>query len=106
GDLHRIAAAEEPGQVDLEALDAADGRPGDRRCLVLREDDRMLGTNPAARGAALLARVLTLDEDPLLIVEAVDAEQAEIDAFHAIRAAAVVDHRIPAPARVREKLLR
>ena len=87
-------------QVDLQAADGADRGAGDGRRLVVGEHDRLLGTDPAARRTALLAVVLVLDEDAVQLVHAVDAEQAEVDALHAIRAAAVVDHRIPAPLRL------
>ena len=31
------------------------------------------------------------------MIDAIDAEQAKIDAFHAVGAATVIDHRIPPP---------
>ncbi len=85
-------------QVDLQPADRAGVRARDRRRLVLGEDDRLLRADAAARRAALLALVLVLDHDPFERIDAVDAEQAEVEALHAVRAAAVVDHRIPAPA--------
>src|SRR5207237_18969 len=75
-----------------------DRRAGDRRRLVLREDDRVLGTDATARRATLPAVVGLLDEDRLDLIDAVHAKQAKIDALHAVGAAAVVDHWIPAAA--------
>jgi hypothetical protein len=63
---------------------------------VAGKDDRVLGTDAAARRAALLAVVLLFDEDAVERIDAVHAEQAEVDALHAVRAAAVVDNGIPA----------
>ena len=101
-----VAAAEQLGQVDLQPADGADRGAGDGRRLVVGEHDGVLGTDPAARRTALLAVVLVLDQDAVELVHAVDAEQAEIDALHAVGAAAVVDHRIPAPLRLLQQLLR
>src|SRR5262249_14740321 len=61
--------------------------------------------DPAARRATTLTTILILDEDPVELVDAVDAEQAEIETFEAIGAAAVVDDRIPAPLRRRQQLV-
>src|SRR5262249_25619112 len=94
------------GQVDLQPADVADRGAGDGRRLVVGEHDGVLGADPAARRAAALAVVLALHQDAVLRVHAVDAEQAEIQALHAIRAAAVVDHRVPAPPRLLQQLLR
>ena len=60
------------------------------------ERDGLLGTDATARGATAFASVLILDDQAIQTVNAVDAEQAEIQALHAIRAAAVINHRIPA----------
>src|SRR5262249_41785705 len=68
--------------------------------------DGVLGTDPAARGAAALAVALVLDQDAVERVHAIDAEQAEVDALHAIGAAAVVDDRIPAAIGGLQQLLR
>ena len=81
------------------------GGAGDGRRLVIGEHDGLLGTDPAARRTAALAVVLVLDDDAVQLVHAVDAEQAEIEALHAVGAAAVVDHRIPAPVRLLQQLL-
>ena len=64
---------------------------------VLREDDRVLRADTTACGATLAAVVGLLDEDGFLGVDAVDAEEAEVDALQAIRAAAEVDDRVPPP---------
>ena len=63
---------------------------------MLREDDGVLGTNAAARGATLAAVIRLLDQNCFHLVHAVDAEQAKVDALHAVGAAGVVDDRIPA----------
>ena len=57
-------------------------------------------------GQPRLAVVLVLDQDAVQLVHAVDAEQAEVDALHAVGAAAVVDDRIPAALRLLQQLLR
>src|SRR5439155_819885 len=66
-------AAEQLAQVDLQPADRPGVRPRDRRRLVLREDDRLLRTDPAARRAPLLALVLILHQDALQGIDAVDA---------------------------------
>src|SRR5262249_44342409 len=71
---------------------------GDGRRLEVREHDRLLGTDAAACGAAFLAAVLIFDQNPLLAVNAVDAEEAEVETFQAVGAAAVIDDGIPAAA--------
>src|SRR5262249_23325837 len=101
-----VAAAEKLGQVNLESADRADRRARDGRRLVVGEYDRVLRANSAARGTALFAAVLVLDQNAVLLVHAVDAEQAKVDALHAIGAAAVVDNGIPAPLRLRKEFRR
>src|SRR5262249_5957319 len=94
-----VLTAEEPGEIDLQPGDGADWRARDGRRLVIGEHDRMFGTDPAARGATFLAVVLVVDQDAGVLIDAVDAEQAEIDALHAVRAPAIVDHGVPAASR-------
>src|SRR5579883_1659884 len=105
GDGQRVAAAEELAQVDLQAADVTDRSAGDGRRLVIREHDGVFGTNAAARRTASLAIILVLDDQAIQLVHAVDAEQTEIEAFHAIGTSTVVDHRIPAPPRLLHQLL-
>src|SRR2546426_6848430 len=92
-------AAEQLGEVDLEAADGADRGAGDGGRLVVGEHDGVFGADPAAGGAATLAIVLIIHQDAVEAIHAVDAEQAKIDALHAIGAAAVIDDRIPAAGR-------
>jgi hypothetical protein len=95
----RVRRAEQLRKVDLQR--ASDDRsPRNRRRLVLRENDRVLGAHAAARGASLAAVVRLLHENRLGVIDAIYPEQAEIDALHAVRAAAEIDHRIPAAAGV------
>src|SRR5438128_207472 len=56
----------------------------------------MLGADAAAGGAATLAVVLVFHRDAFDLINAVDAEQTEVEALHAVGATAVIDDRIPA----------
>src|SRR5262249_54023571 len=89
----------------LQAADASAWSPGDGGGLVIGEDDGVLGTDAAARRAALLAAVLVFDQDAVLLVHAINAEQAKIDALHAIGATAVIDDGVPARLRLLKQLL-
>src|SRR5207253_1297947 len=100
-----VAAAEEFGQIDLESANVAHRCPGDGGSFVIWKHDRMLGTDPAARRTAAFAIVLVFHGDALEAVHAVDAEQAEIDALHAIGAATVIDDRVPTAIRWLQNLL-
>src|SRR5205807_1236438 len=84
-----VGAAKQLGQVDLEIADGANGSAGNGGCLVIGKHDCLLRTDPAARGATLLAIVLIFDGKPFVLIDAIDAEEAEIDALHAIGATAV-----------------
>ena len=95
----RVGGAEELREIDFQ-IGADFGAAGDRGGFVLREDDRVFGANATARGATLAAVVGLFDEDGFLGVDAVDAEEAEVDALQAIRAAAEVDDRVPPPVSV------
>src|SRR5262249_20146603 len=106
GDADGVAAAEQFGQVDLQAADGPHRRPGDGRRLVIGEHDGVFRTDPRTGRTAALAVVLVLDVDALGLVDAVDAEQAEIEALHAIRTAAVIDDRVPSATRLLQQLLR
>ena len=63
--------------------------------LVLGKQDRRFRADPRARRAVRLAVVLLLHRDLLGAIDAVDVEQAEGQALHAVGAAVVVDHREP-----------
>src|SRR6185436_9815030 len=67
----------------------------DRPLLVLREEDRDLGADARAGGAVGLAVALVLDRELVVLVDAVDLEQAEREALHAVGAAVVVDDGEP-----------
>src|SRR5438094_5537955 len=97
GDLDGVGAAEKLAQIDLESADGPSRSASDGGRFVLRKDDGVLRANPTARRAATLAVVLILHQDALILIDAVDPKQAKIDALHAVGAATVVDHRIPAP---------
>src|SRR5262249_42712638 len=105
-DVDGVAAAEQAAQVDLEARHAPDRCPRDGGRLVVREHDGVLGTDPAAGRTTALAVVLVLNHQTVQRIDAVDAEQAEIETLHAVGAAAVVDDGIPAPLWRGEQLLR
>lgn len=92
-------AAEEFAEVNFEAPDFALGT-GDGGGFVMWKDDGICRADTAAGGTAFLAAVLLFHEDAVECIDAVDTEQAEVDAFHAVGAAAVVDHGIPAAAGV------
>ncbi len=94
-----LGAAEQLRQIDLQPARVFVRAAGNGRRLVLRKDDRVFRANPAAGRATLAAVIGLLDQDRVQAVDAVHAEQAEVDALHAIRAAAVIDHRIPPPGR-------
>src|SRR4029453_3342262 len=83
--------------MHLERL-GYDRRAGNRRRLVLWEYDRILGADAAAGRAAFAAVIGLLAQDRFNLIDSIDSKQAEVDALHAVRAAAVVDHRVPAAA--------
>jgi hypothetical protein len=92
-------SAEEFGEVNFDTADFAVGA-GDGGCFVVWEDDGIGGADAAAGGAAFFAAVLLFDEDAIEGIDAVDAEEAEVDALHTVGAAAVVDDGVPASAGV------
>ena len=59
------------------------------------KQDRHLGADPRARGAVGLAVVVVLDLDLAGLRDAVDVEEAEAQALHAVGAAVEVDDRKP-----------
>ena len=63
------------------------------------KDNRILGTNTAASGATFTAIVRLFDQDRFDSIDTVDTKQTKIDALHAIRAAAIIDDRVPAATR-------
>ena len=63
-------------------------------------DDGVLGANAAASRAAFAAVVGLLDQNRLDAVDTIDTEQAEVDALHAVGAAAEVDDRVPSSRRL------
>src|SRR5262249_37377178 len=99
-------AAEQLGQIDLQALDTADGRASNGGRFVLGKHDSVLWTNAAARRTAFLAVVLLIDQDSLLVIDAVNTEETKVDALHAIGTAAVIDDGMPAAAGRLQQLLR
>ena len=83
--LHRLAAH----VVGLHLLAV------DRAVAILREHDRDFGADARAGRAIGLAVALVLDLNLAVRRHAVDVEQAEAQALHAVGAARVVDHREP-----------
>ena len=94
-----MSCSKELGEIDLQSAIRHHVGPGDGRRFVLRKDDRILGANAAAGRAALAAIVRLFHEDRFGTIDAIHAEQAEVDALHAVGATAVIDHRIPAASR-------
>ena len=84
-DLHRLA----PHVVRLDLLAV------DRPVAVLREHDRDFGADARAGRAVGLAVALVLHLNLAVRRDAVDVEQAEAQALHAVGAARVVDDREP-----------
>src|SRR5262245_56392496 len=62
---------------------------------MLWKDDGVLRTDAAASRTTALAVVLILDQDPLLVVDPVYAEEAKINALQTVRAPAVINDRVP-----------
>ena len=97
---HRInIAAEQRGDVDLHLLALEVGVAHhvavDGAGFVFGEHDGGFGADARAGGAVGFAVVVVLHLNFLPAVHAIDAEQAEAQALHAVRAAVVVDDREP-----------
>src|SRR6185295_15603027 len=92
-------AAQQGRDVDLHRLAPhvvlADPIAVDRAVAVLRKHDRDFGADPGAGRTVRLAVVLIADLNLTIRRNAVHVEQAKAEALHAIRAAAVIDHREP-----------
>src|SRR5262249_21665961 len=99
GDGDGVRATKKPTQINLKTAHGANGRPGDSRGLVFRKDDRMLRADATAGRTTTLAIVLIFNQNTLVLIHSINAEEAKIDALHAICAATVIDHGIPAAIR-------
>src|SRR5690242_2316434 len=66
---------------------------------MLRKYDGVFWADAAAGRAALAAVIRLLDEDRFDSIDAIDPEEAEVDALHAVGAAAIVDDGVPAAGR-------
>ena len=98
-----LVTAEQFGQVNLQSADLTVST-GNRRCLVMRKNNGIGRTDATAGRTAFLAVVLLLHQNPIKSIHPVDAKQTEVDALHAVRAAAVINHRIPASIRLLDAL--
>ncbi len=67
----------------------------DRSRLVFGEHDGDLGADAGAGGAVGLAVVVVLHLDLVVVTDAIDIEEAEAEALHAVGAAGVVDDGEP-----------
>src|SRR5215468_8038308 len=96
GQFNRARGAEKLREIDFQTAGAFARRACDGRRLVFGKDDGVLRTDATAGGATALAVILVLNQDPLLAVDPVYAEEAKINALKTVRASAVIDDRIPA----------
>ena len=87
GDVDFHFFALEVGVVDDFAIDGAR--------LIFREHDGGFGADAGAGGAVGFAVVLILDLQFFVLIDAVDAEEAEGEALHAVGAAVVIDDGEP-----------